>query len=415
MAKPATLVASVRLSAPPRFRFHSCKLFHEPVSLVNRNCAQSTGCTPPMNCSDSKWWRDTWSSHGKAQIKRLLQAGGKHGRVRSRWYPGSLKPPHSLLAIGWHFEIRYKGINRASLVHLPRSSSGRIQGCLRSASENGLQRRQITPVNSLRNLLKVHWTSVHSEGYGKEIFILILTSLPHPLQHSLQLLVPTATGHQARATHLRRTDPTATGVATPVLAKRDRHLLQAGEEHGRVRPGCHLGGLEPPHSLLAAGRRVELRCKDFLCGGPVHLSAASRAAVARPLSRFFSAAKLPRSVSCPVAFATSSKSSNNVRTSPSSSVCCHGIFNLILATASIERKKPFAAEHTISFERMVLGILKKALPDLKSGKQIFTTRSRHLFYHLYLNNVVANIQSPQNNRAYTIELSSVKHKFDITL
>ncbi|KER27232.1 hypothetical protein T265_05698 [Opisthorchis viverrini] len=54
-----------------------------------------------------------------------------------------------------------------------------------------------------------------------------------------------------------------------------QQLLQAGEEHGRVRSGYHPGRLELPHSLLAVDRRVKIRCKDFLRGGPVHLPRAS--------------------------------------------------------------------------------------------------------------------------------------------
>ncbi|GAA51695.1 hypothetical protein CLF_106643 [Clonorchis sinensis] len=50
-----------------------------------------------------------------------------------------------------------------------------------------------------------------------------------------------------------------------------QRFLQAGDEHGRVISRCHPGRLEPPQSLLAVGRRVELRCKGFLRGGPVHL------------------------------------------------------------------------------------------------------------------------------------------------
>ncbi|KER33566.1 hypothetical protein T265_00667 [Opisthorchis viverrini] len=46
---------------------------------------------------------------------------------------------------------------------------------------------------------------------------------PAPPHSTGQLLVPILTGHQARAAHFRRTDPTATGVATlrPASAKCD--------------------------------------------------------------------------------------------------------------------------------------------------------------------------------------------------
>ncbi|KAG5446372.1 hypothetical protein CSKR_110254 [Clonorchis sinensis] len=162
------------------------------------------------------------------------EEGLRYGRVTSKCNLGRLEPPHSLLAVGRRFELRCKGFLRGRPIHLPRAPPGRMQGRLSPSPEEGLQRSQLNPVgiqsSSLRNLLKV------------------LQEGPN---------IPILKGLWPRDLH-----------PYPGNGTRSK---EEGLRYGRVTSKCNLGRLEPPHSLLAVGRRFELRCKGFLRGRPIHL------------------------------------------------------------------------------------------------------------------------------------------------
>ncbi|KER25659.1 hypothetical protein T265_06948 [Opisthorchis viverrini] len=150
-------------SGSSRARRTSPSTLNWPIASAKRNWAPSTGCTPSPNWSDRKWWRDTPPGPRQSAIQRLLRAGEEHCLIRSRCHPGHLEPPHSLLA----------DFIRGGPVNLPRASSGRIQGHLRRAPEEGIQRLQITPTIGQRSktLIRILFTKTGHPFSLEHVFL----------------------------------------------------------------------------------------------------------------------------------------------------------------------------------------------------------------------------------------------------
>ncbi|KER32501.1 hypothetical protein T265_01381 [Opisthorchis viverrini] len=133
------------------------------TQLAGCSCQPQPGTKRRLHTFDELVRQQLVSRHSvqrrQSAIQQLLQAGEEHGRVRSGCHPGLLEPPNSSLAVDRRIELRFKDFLRGGPVHHPRASSGRIQGRLRLALEEGLQRRQITLVGlqpgRYRHLLKV--------------------------------------------------------------------------------------------------------------------------------------------------------------------------------------------------------------------------------------------------------------------
>ncbi|KAG5447362.1 hypothetical protein CSKR_111004 [Clonorchis sinensis] len=171
------LVASARLSVPPRFRLDECNLFHFVLHilhwriitlLLRLQCDQwrpgelpyKTRTLLHVQLASCPRQPQLYTKHRlhtvdelvrqqllrRRFVQRLLQVGKEHRGVTSMSNPDRLGPPHSLLAVGWCVGLCCNSFLRGDPVHLPRLSSSCIQNSPRPASEHGLQCFQINPV-----------------------------------------------------------------------------------------------------------------------------------------------------------------------------------------------------------------------------------------------------------------------------
>ncbi|KAG5454900.1 hypothetical protein CSKR_100431 [Clonorchis sinensis] len=113
-------------------------------------------------------------------------------------------------------------------------------------------------------------------------------------------------------------------------------LLQIDKKHRRALSCSHPGRFEPPQSLLAVSRCIELRCRSFFHGVPVHLPRATSSRIQdhlRPVSEVglqccqltpvgIQASRLRDVLEIP------QESSDT----PLSKACGHGTFIYVLAT-----------------------------------------------------------------------------------